>query len=263
MALEKHLPKFIQTIVENYDQAARGEVDIAKKYSPEIAAIQAAVLGNEGKDLAKIGRDISRDEQIGAAETEAEIAAGAGRQQAQALDKTSRELDPEYYATRKASADAIAKSMDFDPTKLSKGEQEGIARGLSRTGSFVPSALETAKGALTFGDKINERRQLLGGLGQGATAALPAMRGPVDAATTSARRTILPNVGTAAYTGIQQPGINMANQTAGGVMNMADKAMQINMQKQLSDWDKYQKGLNATTSTIGSVVQIAGAVAGM
>jgi hypothetical protein len=35
------------------------------------------------------------------------------------------------------------------------------------------------------------------------------------------------------------------------------------MQKQLSDWDKYQKGLNATTSTIGSVVQIAGAVAGM
>jgi len=262
-SLQKHLPALIAAITSGYGPAAQAELNIAKEYSPQIAAIQNAVLGKEGKDLAKTGREISDAEQMAAAQTEANIATGPGRDQVLALDSTQRLLDPEYYSARKASADAIAKSLDFDPTKLNRGEEEGVARGLARTGSFVPSALETAKGALTFGDKINQRRQLLGGLAQGAAASAPGLRGPVDASATSGRRTILPNVGTQAYTGIQQPGINMANQTGGGLMNTANAAMQINMQKELSDWDKYMKGLQATTQTIGSVVQIAGAVAGM
>ena len=263
VALQKHLPTIIKAITDAYDPAAAAEVGIARKYSPEVAAIQAATLGKEGKDLARIGREISRDEQLEAAKTEAEIAAGAGRTQALELDKTGRQLDPEFYNTRAKTAEAIGRVLDFDPTKLSKGEEEAVSRGLGRSGNFVPSALETAKGALTFGNKINERRQMLGGLTQGAAASIPALKGPVDATAVSGRRTILPNVGTQNYTGIQQPGINTANQAGGGLMNTANAAMQINMQKELSDWDKYMKGLNATTSTIGSVAQIAGMAAGV
>lgn len=256
-ALEKHLPNLIKAITGTYDTAGKAEVDLARKYSPEIAKIQVDVLGKEGKDLARIGREISADEQRSAADVEAEIAGGAGQKITEATRKAAETLDPEFYRTVPLLSAGMEKALNFDPTKLSKGEEETLSRGLGRTSTFVPSAMETAKGAMTFGDALDKRRASYGNTVAQMAGALPALKSGINPAETTSRRTNMPNAGVASYTGIQTPGMQMAGNAAGGLLNVGNTAMNVNMQKELSDWDKYMKGLNATTSTIGSVAQIA------
>lgn len=258
-ALQKHLPNLIKAITGTYGTAAKAEVDLAREYSPEIAKIQADVLGKEGKDLARIGREISADEQRSAADVEADIAGGAGQRITEATRKAAETLDPEFYKTQPLISEGVAKALNFDPTKLSKGEEETLSRGLGRTSTFVPSAMETAKGAMTFGDALEKRRASYGNTVAQMAGVLPSLKSGINPAETTSRRTVLPNAGVGAYTGIQTPGAQTANNAAGGLLNVGNTAMNVNMQKELSDWDKYMKGLNATTSTIGSVVQIAGA----
>lgn len=260
-ALEKHFPGVLKTIIAQYGQSAAAETDIAKKYTPEMAQLQADTLAKQGKELAATGREISDAEQRAAAETEAGIREGAGQRIAAASVKAQREADPEYYASRAALADAIKRTADFDPTKLSKTEEEQVARGLGRTASFVPSALETAKGALTFGDAMNKRRALGADLTSKAASAANILKGPVDAAGIAGQRTIMPNAGVAAYTGVQTPGTAAVQNAASNLMGVSGNAMAINMQKEKSDWEKYMAGLNAVGSTIGTVGKVAGMVA--
>lgn len=260
-ALQKHLPNLISAITGTYGNAAKAEVDLARQYSPEIAKIQADVLGKEGKDLARIGREISTDEQRAAADVEAEIAGGAGQKITAATRKAAETLDPEFYKTTPMLSAGMEKLLDFDPNKLSRGEEESVARGLGRTSTFVPSAMETAKGAMTFGDALTKRRANFGNSLTQVAGAMPSLKSGINPSETTSRRTVMANPGVASYTGIQTPGLQVANQTAGNLQSTGNTAMNINMQKELSDWDKYMKGLNATTETIGSVVKIAGAVA--
>lgn len=262
-ALKNQLPQLIQTIIAQYDPAAGAELEVARKYSPQIAQVQADTLGNQGKQLAKIGRDISSDEARQAAETEAEIAAGPGRKITQATVDAQQLADPEYYASRKVMGDAIGKLLGFDPNKLSPGEEESVARGIGRTAGFVPSATETAKNAMVFGDALSKRRSEFGSAVSQAANATNALRGPVSATETTARRQVLPNVGTQAYTGVQTPGVGVANQQAGGLQGTATTAMSVNMQKELSDWDKFMKGLGAVDSTIGTIGSAAKVIGGM
>lgn len=261
-ALKNQLPALIQLITSQYDPAAAAEVGVAKKYSPQIAQIQADVLGDQGKQLAKIGRDISSDEAKQAAETEADIAAGPGQRITQSTVDAQKLADPEYYASRKVMGDAIGKLLGFDPNTLSKGEEESVARGIGRTAGFVPSATETAKNAMVFGDALSKRRAEYGNAVTQAASATNSLRGPVNASETTARRTIQPNVGTQAYTGVQTPGVGVANQVGGNLQNTANTAMSINMQKELSDWDKYMKGLGAVSGTIGTVGSLAKGIGG-
>lgn len=261
-ALQKHLPNLVSAITGTYDTAGKAEVDLARKYSPEIAKIQADVLGKEGKDLARIGREISTDEQRAAADVEAEIAGGAGQKITESTRKAAETLDPEFYKTAPLLSASMAKLLDFDPNKLSRGEEESVARGLGRTSTFVPSAMETAKGAMTFGDALTKRRANYGNAVTQAAAGMPALKSGINPAETTSRRAVLPNAGLSAYTGIQSPGLQAANNASSGLLGTGTTAMNINMQKELSDWDKYQKGLKATTDTIGSVVQIAGMAMG-
>lgn len=255
-ALQKHLPNLISAITGTYGNAAKAEVDLARQYSPEIAKIQADVLGKEGKDLARIGREISADEQRSAADVEAEIAGGSGQKITEATRKAAETLDPEFYKSTPLISEGMAKALNFDPTRLSKGEEETLSRGLGRTSTFVPSAMETAKGAMTFGDALEKRRAGYSNTVSQMAGALPSLKSGINPAETTSRRTVMANPGVASYTGIQTPGLQVANQAAGNLQGTGNAAMQINMQKELSDWDKYMKGLNATTSTISSVGSI-------
>lgn len=262
-ALQKQLPQLISVITGQYKPAAESEYSIAKEYSPKIAQLQADTFADQGKQLAKTGRELSAAEIQNAADAEAAATEGAGMRTAAAAVKAQREADPEYYAARGALKDAIGRLTDYDPNHLSKGEEESVARGLARTGSFVPSALETAKGALAFGDALNQRRATANSSIATAANATQALRGGVDAAGLTGRRTVLPNTGTPQYTGIVTPGVNMANATAGNLQNTATQAMNINMQKEKSDWEKYMAGLGAVNGTIGTIGSVVGMAAGV
>lgn len=261
-ALKMHLPEMVKAITDQYGPEAAAEFGIANEYSPKYAQLQADILGNQGKKLAAAGDEINAASSKSAAQAEADIANGSGQDIVAGELKAAQMADPEYYASRPALLDAIKKNLDYDPDRLNAGESESVARGLGRTSTFVPSALETAKNAMTFGQAGTARRSQYQSAIQTAAQATNALRGPVNAASDVHVRSNAPNPGTAVYTGIQTPGVNAANQAGSNLTNVGNTAMNINMQKQKSDWEKYMSGLNATTSTIGAVGQIAGSIAG-
>lgn len=259
-ALQRSFPQYVRAIAQMYPELAGAEYNIAKEYTPKYAQIQADTLDNQGRQLAKIGRELSSEELKSAADTEADIAEGSGQRIAAAGVKAQREADPEYYASRTKVADAIGKYLDFSPDSLSKGEEEEIARGLGRTGTFVPSANETLKNAAVFGKAGADRRTQYGNAISTAANATSALRGGVDAAGLTGRRTVMPNVGTGSMPGIVTPGVGSTNAMGGQLTGTATAAMGINMQKEKSDWEKYMAGLQAVDGTIGTVGKVAAMV---
>lgn len=212
-AMSAYYPALAEMTRKQYDPQARAEVDIAKKYSPELGQLNTDLLRTEGKDVSQLGRELSREEQLGAAQTEADILKGPGKEvfdQSLALQKAA---DPEYFKNRELLMGDLNKAFQYlgDPNQLSKGESEGIARALGRTNSPVSSPMQTISNAMTFGEKQASRRGEFNNLVNMRTNATPALKSGMDAGSIAGRRTVLPNFGQNNYVGIQTPGVQNAN----------------------------------------------------
>lgn len=217
-ALRAWYPRSMEILRGEYDPQARAEVDVAKKYTPELAKLNAETLNTAGRDVSKIGRELSREEQLGAAQTEADILAGPGKQAAASALELQKSYDPEFFKNRAAILSDLDKSfaaLGNDPTQLSKGELEGISRGLGRTNWTVGSPAQTISNAMTFGDRAQGRRAEFNNLINMRGNLSPALKSGMDASGIATRRTVLPNFGQSNYTGIQTPGVQNIN-TLGG-----------------------------------------------
>lgn len=230
-AMTAYFPKLAEMQRAQYDPQARAEVDIAKKYSPELGKLGVELLDTSGRDISKIGRELSREEQLAASQTEADILKGPGQEAFRQSLALQKEADPEYYKNRETLMSDLDKAFaDLgDPNQLSNGESEGIARALGRTNSPVSSPMQTISNAMTFGENQAKRRAEHTGLINLRNNVTPNLRSGIDAGAVATRRTILPNFGQANYTGIQTPGIAAANTLGQNFMNMAS-ATDINRQ---------------------------------
>lgn len=263
VAMQKHFPSMSQQVRDQYEPNADAELNLVRKYSPEFAEAQYDNMNTWGRKLAELGRDLGREEQIGAAKTEADVAEGEGKRLNKAAKDLQMEQDPEFYQQREAQAKSLDKlDAAMDPTKLTPGEEEAISRGIGRTMYSVPSASGATRAAMTFGDRLAKKRAEYGSFINTRTAALPAMKSGIEGFNAATRRSVVPNVGLGNYTGLQQPGQAQSNSTFGQFMQPATQAMSINMQKQASDWDKYKAGVGAVGDTLGVVGKIAGGVMG-
>lgn len=230
-AMTAYFPKLAEMQRAQYEPQARAEVDIAKKYSPELGKLGVDLLDTTGRDISKIGRELSREEQLAAAQTEADILKGPGQEAFRQSLALQKEADPEYYKNRELLMSDLDKAFANlgDPNQLSKGESEGIARALGRTNSPVASPMQTISNAMTFGENQAKRRAEHTGLINLRSNVTPNLRSGMDAGAVATRRTILPNFGQSNYTGIQTPGIATANTLGQNFMNMAS-ATDINRQ---------------------------------
>jgi len=261
VAMQKHFPSMSQQVRDQYEPNADAELSLVRKYSPKFAEAQYDNMSTWGRKLAELGRDLSREEQIGAAKTEADVAEGEGKRLNKAAKDLQMEQDPEFYAQREAQAKSLDKlEASMDPTKLTPGEEEAVARGLGRTMYSVPSASGSTRAAMTFGDRLAKKRAEYGSFINTRTAALPAMKSGIEGFSAATRRSVVPNVGLGNYTGLQQPGQAQSNSTFGQFMQPANAAMQINMKNQQSDWDKLSTGFGSVGSVLGSVGRVAGGV---
>lgn len=261
VAMQKHFPSMSQQVRDQYEPNAEAELNLVEKYSPKFAQAQYENMSSWGRKLAELGRDLSREEQIGAAKTEADVAEGEGKRLSKAAKDLQMEQDPEFYAQREAQAKSLDKlEASMDPTKLTPGEEEAVARGLGRTMYSVPSASGSTRAAMTFGDRLAKKRAEYGSFINTRTAALPAMKSGIEGFSAATRRSVVPNVGLGNYTGLQQPGQAQSNSTFGQFMQPANAAMQINMKNQQSDWDKLSTGFGSVGSVLGSVGRVAGGV---
>ncbi len=261
VAMQKHFPSMSEQVRDQYEPNADAELSLVRKYSPKFAEAQYDNMSTWGRKLAELGRDLSREEQIGAAKTEADVAEGEGKRLSKAAKDLQMEQDPEFYAQREAQAKSLDKlEASMDPTKLTPGEEEAVARGLGRTMYSVPSASGSTRAAMTFGDRLAKKRAEYGSFINTRTAALPAMKSGIEGFSAATRRSVVPNVGLGNYTGLQQPGQAQSNSTFGQFMQPANAAMQINMKNQQSDWDKLSTGFGSVGSVLGSVGRVAGGV---
>ena len=219
--LKHYFPQISEAVRGQYDPQARAEVDIAAKYSPELGKIGTDLLETSGRDMSRIGRELSREEQLAAAQTEADILKGSGKESVTSALELQRQADPEYFKNREALLADIDKSFEQlgDPNQLSASESEGIARALGRTNSPVASPMQTISNAMTFGDAQAKRRAEYGSLVDRRINATPALKSGFDAGSFATRRTILPNFGQSNYTGIQTPGVNTTNTLGSSFLN--------------------------------------------
>lgn len=208
-----YLPQVAEAIRGQYKPQAQAELDIAKEYSPQMGKLGTEMLNTSGRDMSRIGQELSREEQMSAAQTEADILKGPGQEAFRQSLALQKEADPEYYENRESIISELDKAFTNlgDPNQLSKGESEGIARSLGRTNSPVSSPMQTISNAMTFGENQAKRRAEHSNLINLRSGAAPALQSGMDAGAVATRRTILPNFGQANYTGIQTPGLNTAN----------------------------------------------------
>lgn len=264
VALRKWYAPMMEVMRSQYEPNAQAELDLAKKFSPEYGKLQIGLMDTVGRELAAKGRELAREEQLGASETEALVAEGPGKRLAAAARSLQEGIDPEYFAQRAAQSRALDKAESaIDPNKLTAGETEAISRGLGRTAYSVPSPGESWKNASAFGSALARRRAEYNNLINTRTSAMPGLRSGLEGFSAATKRSVTPNFGLQNYTGIQTPGLQQSNFGFGQFMAPANAAMQINMNKQASDWDKYNQGVGAVGNTLGVVGQIAGGVMGM
>jgi len=262
-ALQKHFPGLSQVVRDQYIPNAEAELKLAKDYSPKYAEVQYNNMDTWGRKLAELGRDLSAEEQRGAAKTEADVADTEGRRLNTIAKELQQEQDPEFYEQRAQQSKSLNKLESLiDPSTLTPGEQEQISRGLGRTMYGVPSGRNTIRAAQTFGDRLTRKRAEYKSLIDSRTAAMPTMRSGLEGFAAATKRSVMPNVGLGNYTGLQQPGQQQSNSVFGQTMPVANTAMGINMQKDISDWDKYAKGIGAVGDTMGVVGKLAGGIMG-
>lgn len=220
-AINAYMPEVMSAIRGQYDQQAGAEVGVAEKYSPKIADIASQLLEQYGGKFAKEGRDISRAEQLGAAETEAAIMEGSGGRTARAGLALQKEADPEAFRNRELLMSELDTAFNAlgDPNSLSKGEEEGIARSLGRTNWGVGNPGQSYLGALTVGDNLAKRRAEYNNLISTRNSVAPNLTSGIDMSALAGRRTIMPNFGLSQYTGYQTPGVDSANTTGNNFMN--------------------------------------------
>jgi len=221
-AMTAYFPGVMEKIRGQYDPQARAEVDIAKKYSPELNQLSTGLLDTSGREASKIGRELSAAEQLGAAQTEADILKGPGAESVASTLELQKSVDPEFFKNREAlmgELDAAFGAMGNDPNALSKGEQEGIARGLGRTSWAAASPMQTLSNAMTFGENQAKRRGEYNNLINLRSGVTNSLRSGIDAGSVATRRTVLPNFGQQNYLGVQTPGVGNANTLGGAFMN--------------------------------------------
>lgn len=256
-ALEQSLPGLSEVMRAEMPNYAKSEYDIAKEYSPKMAELQAKTMDKEGRELARVGRDLAKEEQLGASQNELDIIEGPGKELAKKAMELGREVDPEYYKSREAIGSAIEKSLGaIDPTKLTPGEMEEINRGIGRNAYAVGSPSSTIANAMTFGSALKDRRQEFSNAITSAASTLPGLKSGIDAFQAATQRSVMPNVGTAAYTGVQAPGVQNAQQLGMGAMGTAGQMEAIRKQKEKSGFDVAMQALDTGTKAIGNIMSI-------
>ena len=258
-ALQAYLPNVLQTFRGQYKPQAQAEIDVAKMASPQLNDLAISLLGDQGRKISAIGRELGQEEGLTAADTENKIISGTGADTARKALALQKEADPEYFKGREALLNSIVKGFASlgDPNQLSKTEAEGVARGLGRTNWNVSSPTQTYQNAMTFGANQAARRAELNSLNQTAANAIPALKSGIDMGSVATRRTYVPNFGQAQYQGIQTPGVDTVNTTGNNMMSNLFKTDQ-NRQRVYAEM---QKGKGIGTGTMNSIMSVA-AIAG-
>lgn len=239
-AYTRYLPDLMRVTNAELPNAAQTQVNIAQQTSPALAQLQQQLYALHGPEMARIGNQITREQALSQAGTDAAVLAGPGRSLINTNRAISREEDPEFYATRELMSGRLGELINsVDLTGgISAGEREEIQRSVNRDNQargidHNRSQSAVVENAMTFGNAQNQRRnQQQDRLGQALNVGnqfLPASRTGVDNFQVATGRSSQPNPSMGQFQGVNtQLGQNANQMPSQFLGQMGDLSMQRN-----------------------------------
>lgn len=166
-AFTQYLPGLLATLRPEQKLSEQNNLDVQREIAPQLAQLNTELLAQFGPEYNKVGQDLSRQNAIAQAETDAELLSGSGAKAVSAASEAQRLLDPEFYATREATAKKYGDLLaTYDPTGLSPTEAASIERSVNRsnigTGNAGLGSPTAAIGnAFAFDDKLQQKKNNL------------------------------------------------------------------------------------------------------
>lgn len=122
-----------------------------------------------------------------AAGTELAAIQGKGGEAVREADRLNRSIDPEYYSGRAATGKSLSELLGgMDPNQLTDVEMANTERGLNRMNArggnlnTPQSGSNTLRAALTFDDRLQQKRSNVAQAIAAASQALPTLRSGAD-----------------------------------------------------------------------------------
>lgn len=170
--LEREYPGIVKALGQQATPMAQYEMSAQEAVAPREQALNARLFEQYAPRYAE-------------AQSASELGAirGSGGQAVRESEALSREIDPEYYATRSGAADKLSQLLGgMDPNRLTGAERENTARGLARSnyqnGELnAPSNQGAIDAALTYGSALNQKRNTVANTINSAVGALPSFKG--------------------------------------------------------------------------------------
>ncbi len=251
--LEDKLPRVLQAINQQAPDAARAQLAADQAYNPGYLQLTTDLYKQYAPQLNQIGNEINRANTLYDANTDQQLMAGVGGQNARSALALQRELDPQFYANQDLIGNkqqALLNSVD--PSRLTTGELENVSRGLGRSGqSFLPGGLNAASSAMTFGNALAGKQDRFSSYLSQASNGLSALRSGVDGFGVATKKPTQANQGNNLF-GLTQGTGNQAYTTGNNFMS----GVFGNQQKQ------YESALDKSGKVIGMTGQGIGAIAG-
>lgn len=219
-ALVASIPQYFQNIIPQLTPYAQAQAAAQTAVSPQLAQLQADIYQQTAPQLAATAQGIDQSNKVAGAQGDLATIQGPGGQAALALEDVSKQLDPEFYATRSATGNSIGQLLQ---SGLTPAEEEAVARSVAKSNvsagwDSIPSATSTVSNAMQFGNAARTRQ--LQGV-EAATSFLPQSRSNFDPSQIALGRPSI-NTGDSKFTGVQAPDSavassteNMFNQIAG------------------------------------------------
>lgn len=192
-AITDLLPQYSQAISAQKIPDALGQLAADTATTGPRLALQEQLQRQYGPIFDQLAAESNRRKSMASAENDLSVLQGPGKDLVAAALEAAKQYDPEYFATRTATSDSLAKLLGSATGRLGQGlsktEEDQMARGLALTNSRAgtanaPSNLTAAGNAMQFGQagrqrELENENQLSKAIAA-STAFLPQSRSNVD-----------------------------------------------------------------------------------
>lgn len=262
-ALTAYLPELSAAFTKALPGLEQGQMDTRKQIAPQEAQLSHDLYKQYGPLINQIGQDIYRSNQEAQTKTDAGILAGSGKQLTQAALENAKLADPEYYATRAATAKSYTDLLSgLDPNNLHGGELASVERGINRANqgaglSNAPSAQAGLRNALGYSDRINAKRGMLTQALGNAPGVAQSTKSGVDPYMMATGKASAPQFGAQALTGTQPAGFGqsagaLTGSLLGQIGDSSRNSANINAQRR-DELDRFNQTFTSVTSGLGSL----------
>lgn len=176
-AYTQYLPDLLRVTSQNIMPMEEALLASRQAISPQQSQLEYDLYKQFGPQFAQIGADISRQNALSQAATDAAVLKGPGRDVVSSALEAQKLADPEYYKARELGLKGLENLFSNLPdagTGLSGAEREEVTRSLARDniarGNTTGGALSTVENAMKFGSagaarQAQKQSQVAGAVG--------------------------------------------------------------------------------------------------